>query len=467
MSGDEKQVVVVGGGITGLACAHRLLRSGVDVLLLEASAGTGGKIETVREGGYQFEAGPNTLMCGRPELRQLISELGLEGQMVPSAPSAKQRYIAKHGTLMPLPTRPIELLRSPLLGVRGVMRAAGDLRRSRVSALSPESAAEFVRRRFGARALENLAAPFLTGVYAGDVERLEAASVLRRLVDAERKHGSVIRGMLAEHHAVRAAGKQPKPQSVTFRDGLDSLPRALAEALSGRIRTRAPVASMHESRRGMVIELGTGERIRADHAVLATPAGTTGSLLLHVEGGEGIARDLEQVRLASLAVVGVSFERCDVPHELNGFGYLAGPGASGPVLGCMFRSEMFPHTAPAGMTLLTAFVGGMRFPTAADEPEETLVGAVLEQLDALLGVKAAPERVFVRRWRHAIPQYEIGHAARVDRIQRWCENRRFSVVGSAVTGVSVPDCITAARSAADRIVGLLPRMRRGQLCASA
>jgi protoporphyrinogen/coproporphyrinogen III oxidase len=462
------QVVVIGGGITGLSCAHRLQALGVDVLVLESGDRPGGKIETVRRSGYQFEPGPNTLMTGKPGLDQLLQELELGPQVVEASPAAKKRYIALADRLEPLPTDPVSMLRSPLLGVRGAVAALGDVRKRRpADAPADESVASFVRRRLGDRVLANMVAPFLTGVYAGDPERLEAASVLRVLVDAERRHGSVIRGLVAARKAAKAAGAASRMRSITFREGLDVLPRALGEVLGQRVRLRAQVCHIEENEEGVLVTLADGEAIQCQHVVLAGPGRLTGALVQRLPGGERVAEELAKVPLASLAVVGLGFDQKQVPRALDGFGYLAGPGAPGPVLGCLYRSSVFPHTAPEGKVLLSLFVGGVRYPQAAAMAGEELVATVREEIGSRLGITGQPEEVFVRHWPHTIPQYERGHSRIAEHVREWCSVRPVSIVGNILTGISMPDCIGAGRAEAQRTserMGML--QREGESCVS-
>lgn len=461
--GTRTQVVVVGGGITGLACAHRLHGAGVDVLLLEAGDRVGGKIRTLAADGYQFEAGPNTLIANKRAMLDLLSEAGLNDQIIDGSPAAKRRWITLNGRLCPLPSGPGSALASPLLGPRAMIRAASDLWRGRGAGTpGDESVASFVTRRFGTTIARNLVAPFLTGVYAGDADRLEARSVLGALVEAEEASGSVIRGLIAAAKARKARREAKLPmRSITLREGLEALPRRLAQILGARVRTSASVAETSAEGDGVTVTLASGESILADHLVVTTGARDAARLIAGFDGSAPIAAALGAIPHAGLAMVGLAYDTADVPHPLDGFGYLNGPGSEGPVLGCLFKSSVFPGVAPAGKALLVAFIGGARHPGWGERPEGDVVAAARAELRERLAITARPRREFVFRWPIAVPQYNRGHAAVRAAVQAWCASRPVSVVGSVLTGVSLNDCVDAARAEADRLAARLRPRRAG------
>lgn len=458
MGETRARVVIVGAGITGLACAQRLLARGVEPLVLEASGRVGGKITTVREDGYEFEAGPNTLMAGSQGVYDLIAEAGREGEVVEPSPAAKKRYVLHHGKLRAVPMSPISAFTSPLLGPLGVLGVLGDLVKRRPPGTpDDETVASFVRRRFGRRVLENLVSPFLSGVYAGDPGRLEAASSLRKLFEAEQHSGgSVIRGLIGlRRGAPKSDRPRPKTKSITFRGGLQALPERVAENLGAeRVRVETAVASIRVDGDECVVRTGDGEEIACDRVVLACEPPAAAPLVRPLHGGEAVATDLEAIEISCVSVVGLAFRRQDVAHPLDGFGYLAGPGATGPVLGCLFRSSIFPHAAPAGEVLLAAFVGGARYDVRGVSEGEILA-MTTKEVSARLGIAARPTRTFVRRWPAAIAQANQGHAARRRRIAAWSGSNPVSVVSSAVFGVSLNDCIVSGQAEAERIAASL------------
>jgi oxygen-dependent protoporphyrinogen oxidase len=448
MAREHPQVVVVGAGITGLACALALRERGVSVLVVDAAQRAGGKVETTNQDGYQFECGPNTVMLNEP-LRWLIRCAGLEEEVVSASSQAKKRYVLVGDQLRTVPMGPVAALRSPLVGMRGMLDVALEVARRRPQGTPrDESAAAFVRRRFGNRIAENLVGPFLRGVYAGDAERLEARSVLRRLVEAEERHGSVIRGLLASRK------KREKRESITLRGGLESLPQRLGATLGADLRLGTAVTELQERGDACAVRLTGGETVACSRVVLACEPKAAAGLLSHVPDAAFARRDLESIEHAGLAVVGLAYRREQVSHPLDGFGYLTGPGAySGAVLGCMFRSSIFPHTAPTGSRLLIAFV--QRVYEGRELGEHELVRQAQVELTTRLGARSSPLKVFLRLWDEAIAQPTRGHDAKRERIAAWSSRGRISIVSSAVHGVALGQCAETGVNEADRIATLI------------
>jgi oxygen-dependent protoporphyrinogen oxidase len=453
------QVAVIGGGITGLACAHRLTSLGVDAVVLESAPHAGGKIGTVHHNGYEFEPGPNTLIANKQPMLDLIEEAGLHHLVIEGSPVTKRRYVCFHGALEPLPSGPVSALRSPLLGARTIVRAMMDLLPHHSPAQrDDESVAEFITRRFGPRILNNLVAPFLTGIYAGDATQLEARAILSKLVEAEESSGSVVRGLVARRRAERRAGRATLPmRTITFKHGLAALPMTLSHLLGDRVHANVTVLRLIPSATGCVIETDGGATVAANRVVVATSPHAAAKLLRDVRGAEAISAGLANIHCASLAVVGLGYDRAAIDHPLDGFGYLRGPGTPGPVLGCLFRSSVFAHAAPARKALVTAFIGGVPFPEAAHESENRLADTAHNELARRLGIHANPEEVFVRKWINAVPQLNRGYSDLRHTVSAWAAHSLISVVGSAITGLSLNDCAGAGREEAQRLAAILSR----------
>jgi len=464
---------VIGAGITGLACAHKLVSLGVGTLVLEAATHPGGKIATVHHNGYEFEPGPSTLIANRQEMLDLIEEAGLHHEVIQGSECAKRRYVAFRGRLEPLPMSPLGALRSPLLGPRAIARALLDLvPHRRASSPDDESVAGFISRRFGVRILDNLVAPFLTGVYAGNAEWLEARAVLPGLVEAEATSGSVVRGLVAQRRAARRAGTPSLPaRTISFKHGLSALPARLAHLLGDRVQTGTAVSRIYPVGRGCIVETTDGLAIACDRVVIATTPHSAAKLLGEFPGALAVSTGLAGIACASMAVVGLGYDRAAIGHPLDGFGYLRGPGTPGPLLGCAFRSSVFPHCAPERRALLTAYVGGCSYPEVTDLSESALVDLTHCELGRRLAIRAEPEEVFVRKWIGAIPQPNRGYSDLRHAVTAWSGQGPVSVVGSAITGLSLNDCVGAGRAEARRLAANLPRdatpSNMEELCQSA
>jgi oxygen-dependent protoporphyrinogen oxidase len=452
MLNSKTQVAIIGSGISGLACAHRLTELGIDSLVLESSAHPGGKIGTIHHNGYEFEPGPNTLIANKQPMLDLIHEAGLCHDIIEGSSSTKRRYICLNGRLEPIPTSPLAALKSPLLGAAAIARALRDFIPTRGEPPpDDESVADFITRRFGRRILDNLVAPFLTGIYAGDATRLEARAILPKLVEAEEATGSVVRGMVARRRADRKAGTLLPMRTITFKHGLAALPTRLARLLGDRVRTGVNVGRIEPRGRACTIRTDAGETITADRVVIATSPHAAALLLAAVPGAQAVSAGLAGIQCASLAVVGLGYDRSAIGHPLDGFGYLRGPGTPGPLLGCLFRSSVFPHAAPPRKAFLTAFIGGVPFPQAAQESEGRLSAIAHEELARRLNIRAKPEEVFVRKWINAIPQLNRGYSDLRHTVSSWSTHNPISVVGSAITGLSLNDCAGAGRAEAERL----------------
>ena len=282
-----------------------------------------------------------------------------------------------------------------------------------------------------------------------------ARSVMPMLVEAEREKGSVIRGMLHRRRRSRASGNQrARAQGITFRGGLDRLAHRLAEVLGERVRTNAGVVAIRDSGGACEVSLQGGEVIAVERVVVATEPHIAASLVRWMPGAETVAEDLRSIPAADIAVVGLAFRRSQVRHPLDGFGYLVGPGNSGPVLGCLFRSSIFPHTAPAGSVLLTCFLGGAVHGIRGSTDGE-LVARARRSLGETLGIEGDPVKTFSVRWVGGLSQFNRGHALKRERVERWSAGGRVSIISSGVLGAPLPRCIEAGRAEAQRLAGLL------------
>jgi len=473
---ESKHVVVVGGGVTGLATAYRLHRSrpGWRVTLLEASDQLGGNIVTVRENGFVIDGGPDSFVHTKPAALKLAKELGLEGELISTKPESRGVFLAHAGRLeaMPegmalgVPTRPGPLLRSSLLGWRGKLRLFSEPLMPARKAQGDESIFDFLERRLGAVAAEQLAGPLLGGIYAGDIRQLSMAATFPQLIELERRHRSLVVGTLS----MRAAGKrrgQPAPANpvrralellaasraeamspfVSFREGMMTLIEALAASLpAGAPRTTRPVLGLSTSGDRWQVAL-EGEQLAADAVVLACPARVAAELLADSRARE----DLASIEYLSTATVFYAFNRADVAHDLRGVGFVVPPG-EGRILAGTFISSKWPHRAPDGKVLLRAFFGGVRGGHALPEQSDaSLTATGLSELRRLMGHLGEPLWSRVFRYHHKNPQPNLGHLARVQRLHA---NVPHGVVlaGAAYEGVGIPDCVTQADAAAQRIV---------------
>ncbi len=446
MGATRVDVAVVGAGITGLAAAFHLARGGLAVTVLEAEPRAGGAIETWRDGEWRFELGPNTVSDGEPALQELIVACGLQDHRLAARPEASRRYLWRGGGLHPLPASPLDLLETPLLSARAKLRLLREPWAPAATAGGEESVAAFVERRLGPEAVEAVAAPLVAGVYAGDPARLSMSWAFPKIAALERRHGSLLRGARAARTAPKTAGG-----IFTLRDGLEELPRRLAATLA--VRADTPCLAVRRAAEAFRLETPAGE-IEAAHVVLTPPAWTTGDLLRGATGGR--SAELGEIPYAPVAVVALGLRREQVRHPLDGFGFLAAPGSGLRLMGCVFASSLFVERAPAGHVALTALAGGRLDPELVSWRAEEIGAAVLADLRSVLGIEGEPQRLHVRRWRRAIPQYELGHGRFVELARRLeAELPGLHVAGSFLDGVAVPDCAARGAGVAREILAML------------
>jgi oxygen-dependent protoporphyrinogen oxidase len=461
--------LIVGGGISGLVCAHTLRKVGMDVLLVEASYRPGGSIHSLRRDGYLMELGPQSF-SSTPPLLALCAELGIEADLV-QAPSHAQRYILVGGALKQVPLSPPAFLTSDLISARTKWAVARDLFGKSRAPGHDESVAAFVRRKFSAELLDRLVSPFVSGVYAGDPERLSLRSAFPMLHDAEKRKGSVIRGMMAK------SGERPRqrPTLQSFRDGTEAFARAIAAGLGDRLQLNARVTRVELDAAGTSFQLtirtpGKEETILANNVIVATPADVAGELLRDVNPSLGSL--LGAIEYAPVAVVSLGYRQSDVGHPLAGFGFLVPRSAGLRVLGTVWNSSLFPGRAPDGRVLLTSFVGGATDPGAAALSSEELTSLVDNEIAPLMKIRQdmtdGPGEPRPYKFRgsfshvtiypRALPQYNLGHADRLAAIEG--HRTKFPnlwLAGNYLRGPSIGACVEQSLSVANEI---LSRMKR-------
>jgi oxygen-dependent protoporphyrinogen oxidase len=452
-----------------LVCAHALRKAGMDALLVEASDRPGGSIHSLRRDGCLMELGPQSF-SSTPPLLALCAELGIEADLIQAPPHAP-RYILLGGALKQVPLSPPAFLTSDLVSARTKWAVARDLFGNSRPPDQDESVAAFVRRKFSAELLDRLVGPFVSGVYAGDPERLSLRSAFPMLHDAEKRKGSVIRGMMAK------SGERPRqrPTLQSFRDGTEVLARAIASGLGDRLQLNARVTRVELDAAGASFQLtirtpGKEETVLANNVIVATPADVAGELLRDVNPSLGSL--LAAIEYAPVAVVSLGYRHSDVGHSLAGFGFLVPRSAGLRVLGTVWNSSLFPGRAPDGEVLLTSFVGGATDPGAAALSPEELTSLVDNEVAPLMKIRQdttaeegepRPHKFrgsfsHVKFYPRALPQYNLGHA---DRLAAIVGHRtkipNLWLAGNYLRGPSVGACVEQSLSVANEI---LSRMNR-------
>ena len=450
-------VAVVGGGIAGLCAALELEKRGRPFVLLEASDRLGGVIQTERAQGFLVEGGPDALLAQKPEGLALLRDLGLEGRLQPTNPQQRAVYVLRGGrlVLMPegmtltVPTRLGPVLTSPLLSWPGKLRMALDLVLPRRRDPGDESIAAFVRRRLGGEVLERLAEPLLGGIHAGDPERLSIRATFPRLCALEARHGSLIRGLRA---APPAQPSSIPSAFVSLQGGLGELVDALVARLpAGSLRTSRRVTRLARtpSPAGppFVLEIEGHEALAADATLVALPPRAAASLVAPLAADAGLA--LGEIRFASTVVLVLGFRREDVAHPLDGYGLIVPRTEGLRTTALSFHSTKLEGRVPDGHVMLRIFFGGIHDGSVVDLSDQELVSLARREMGGVLGLRGEPVLARAYRWVQATPQMEIGHADRVDRVERALQGAPgLFVTGAGLRGTGLPDTIADARRVA-------------------
>ncbi len=474
------RVVVIGGGITGLAAAYQLTEAArrrslsLDLRLLEATDRVGGVIRTEAKGGFLLESGPDSFITEKPWALELAKSLGLEDRLIGTNPSHRQAFIALKGALQPIPegfylispSLIWPFLTSPVFSWTGKLRMGLELFIPARETDEDESMGAFVERRFGREAVDRMAQPMVGGIYTADVRKLSLLATMPQFRQMEKKYGSLIR-------ALRARQKQRAKQSrhsghpsgarydifVSPDKGMQVLVEALRAKLPPEsVVFNAPVQWLQRdsAKNTWVVRYGDGLSIaiEADAVCLAVPAHQAARIL------ESTLPELSGELLAiphqSTATANLIYDRKDVPHALNGFGFVVPPSEGRSILACTFSSVKFAGRAPEGKVVLRAFLGGALQPEMVELNDEQMERAIREDLRLLLGIQAAPSEVRIRRHLNAMPLYPVGHLDRLARIEGLLGRATgLALAGNAYHGVGVPDCIHSAQQAAETLLGQL------------
>ena len=458
-SSSQLPVAILGGGITGLAAAHRLARQGRAFRLFDSADRLGGNIRSERSSGWLIEAGPNSLQL-TPALAALCAELELPP--LSASPSAKNRYLVRQGRVLAAPSSPLSFVKTPLFSARAKIRLFGDLFLRPRQRTADVSLADFVAAHFGTELVDHALRPFVSGVYAGDASQLSARLSFPSLWEADRTHGSIIRGMSAAAKAKKARGEARGPTPlISFTDGLESLPRALAARLpSGSVALQssvtALVADSGPAKTWTVHWTGPDQASHSEpfaSVILALPAGALAALPITTVGAPRALplSGLAEITYPPVSSLFLGYRREQVTHPLDGFGMLIPPAEKSDVLGVLFNSTLFPDRAPDGHLGITVMTGGALRPEMARLDDKTLLSRVGDELESLLGVSGAP--VFMRRtiWPKAIPQYNLGYDRFIEQIVAVEATYPGLLIGGPVRdGIAVPQCLAAGEKLAAR-----------------
>jgi protoporphyrinogen/coproporphyrinogen III oxidase len=462
-------IAIVGGGIAGLAAAHRLVELSreharpVQLTLLEAAPRLGGSIATERVDGFVIEAGPDSFISEKPWALRLCERTGLTPRLVKTRDEHRRTYVVHGGALHALPdgflllapTQLWPLVTSRLFSWPGKLRMGLDLLLPRGPQRTDESLGAFVTRRLGREALERVAQPLVGGIYTADPDDLSLAATMPRFLEMERVSRSLIWAMWSQARRAPAAARPSSGARwslfVSMDDGMQSLIDALAQRLpEGVIRLGSAVTAVQRDR-GWTIRFAAGGSMEADAVILTTPAHQSARFI----GAQdpSLSEELRGVPYASSATVSLAYRLDQIPRPLDGFGFVVPLVEARSIVACTYSSVKYPGRAPDGHVLLRAFVGGAMQQHLFDQDDAAMAASVRQELRALLGITGEPLLTRIHRHPQAMPQYRVGHLDRMTRIDAAVgQHPGLALAGNAYRGVGIPDCIHSGELAAENIM---------------
>jgi len=454
------RIVIIGGGISGLAAAHRVLElnQAAQVTILEASDRLGGTLQTEHRDGFLIERGPDSFISEKPHAIALAKRLGIESQLIQTNEEYRRSFIVRDGRLRAVPegfqlmapSRMWPFITSDVFSIPGKMRMAADLILPRKSANGDESLASFVRRRLGEEALTRMAQPMVGGIYTADPETLSLRATLPRFLDMEQKHRSLILAMARLGRAQKTGTSGARYSLfVSFERGMQTLVEPLTRINADlSVNTRAQRLTFDH---GWTITTDKDEQIKADAVCLAVPAYVAAALL--GDSHEKLVQRLRQIKYASTATINFGYRRAAIKHPLNGFGFVVPFVEKRSLIACTFSSVKFSGRAPDGYALLRAFAGGALQPEIFALDETEMSRKVEADLRELLGIREDPRFIEVAKWERSMPQYEVGHLDRVSEIEKLVSGLPgLSLAGNAYRGAGIPDCVRSGEAAAEALL---------------
>ena len=449
---NDTDVLIIGGGISGLSTAWWLAQSGLSVEVWESAERPGGKIQSQQQNGYLTEQAASMVMNFRPEVVDLIRQAGLEDKKsTRSSHSEQHRYLLHQGQLTPIPMKMAALLVSPIWTLRGKLRMLAEPFIPSGNS-EDETVSEFISRRLGREVLDKAIEPFVAGTLAGNPDLASAAGTLPRLTGLERRYGSIAAGILVNKLLRRRTGCVT--ETFSFQGGMSTLVETLAQAPGIRLRTGYAVESVTKTKDGWSItaQTRTGQRsLRVPQLIISTPAPAAAALLKPLDSK--LSAILKDIQYTPLAVVHLGLDSKAVNHSLDGTGFLTPRSAGAPFTGNLWMSSLFSNRAPEGKLLLSSYIGGSRMPEAFDWDDGQAVDRIMGALRPLLGINGDPEMVHIDRHQQALPLYNGSYMERERNISEHLQRLPgLHLEANYRGGVSVRDRIARGRSLAKQVL---------------
>lgn len=462
-----KNILVVGGGITGLTAAYyvqqEIKRANLpfQLKLVEASNHLGGKIATVHQDGFTIERGPDSFLSRKTAAIKLIEELGLEKDLVRNATGQAHILVGNRlhkippGSFMGIPTEARPFIFSNLFSIKGKLRAACDYVLPKGKAVPDQSLGLFFRRRFGNELVENLIEPLLSGIYSGDIDEMSLMATFPNFYELEQKHGSLMKGLKKTIPKPKKTKKKRSEQGIfmALEGGFESLVDALQEELKDSISLEKSVDHIEKKKNFYHVLLSDGTVCKADAVIIATPHRYLAQMLSQFE----VFKTVREIPNTSVANVALAFDDKAIKKDLEGTGFVVSRNSDFRITACTWTHRKWPHTTPEGKVLLRSYVGGPHDTEAVHLSDEELVEVVMRDLRSVMKINRDPEFTVVSRFENAMPQYTVGHQERIKTIKKFTSENLpgVQIAGSSFDGVGVPDCIEQGKKAAQEVLHYL------------
>lgn len=431
--------IIIGAGISGLTLGYYLQKQNIPYQIIESSSISGGNIQTLTYQGRVLELGPNTIVL-KPHIETLLQELRLEQEILFANPSAKKRYILKENQYKALPSNPFTLLFGTFFSTRTKVKILKDLfKKPNPTIPDKENVHDFFVRHFGLEIAELVVNPFVSGIYAGDSQKLVTEYAFPTLIEAEKNTGSILKGFIKYQKEHRSKG------IISFKNGLHTLIKALHQAQDKNILLHTSIEKITFNNNEHYIYLSSDEFIKAQKIIFTIPAYATARYIHTLS--ETFAHNIASIPYAPVCVVHSIYPKNKVKHKLDGFGALHPSKYNTFTLGTIFNSTLFSHRAKTEEVLLTTFIGGQKFLPLS---EKEIQLKTHQELAKYLGINAEPTYTHVKIWEKAIPQYEAIYADILPHIHSW-EEKGIYFSGNWLNGISVEKCIEFNQKLAQRL----------------
>ncbi|MCP5073186.1 MAG: protoporphyrinogen oxidase [Rhodobacteraceae bacterium] len=442
-------VVVIGAGISGLACAHELAIQGLDVRVLERQVRTGGNARSERFGGFLMEYGPTTFNGALPNAMDRISRLGLDASVRELGPNVRKRYLRDERGLHGISTHPMGFFSSSYLSPFARISMLAEALRPRKRNQTEETIHQFASRRFGTGFADKVIEPMAAGIFMGDAKSLSIDSTFPKLVELEQRFGSIIRGVLAAKR-----GSEPGRKLLSWDGGIATLPQTLSKSLGDRVHTGVAVTGIRRTSAGFEIATGRSGTLQSRAVVLAVQPHVAAKLLEDVDPVSASAAG--EIAAPPIGVVYLGYRREQVSHPLDGLGFLSTKSDNQIISGAQFCSTMFEGRAPDGHVSVSCYIGGARNPEIGQLPPDQLTDAATRELSGLINIKGEPVVSRTHVWARGLPHCTLGHSCHKEVLQTAAQRvPGLHVTGNFLQGVSVANCLETAGETAARVLAEL------------